>query len=180
MFPLIILDRDGVINMDSVDYIRSPDAWHPIPGSLEAIAQLTHAGFKIAIATNQSGIARGYYNDAVVAAIHEKMQQQLHALQAQVDAIFYCPHLPDANCDCRKPKPGLLWQIQHHFNCSLHGVPMVGDSLRDLQAAQAAGCQPILVKTGNGLTTLAQLAPDHAIPCYDDLAAFANAILATP
>jgi D-glycero-D-manno-heptose 1,7-bisphosphate phosphatase len=176
---LIILDRDGVINHDHDDYIRSPEEWRPIAGSLEAIAKLKHAGFTIAVATNQSGIGRGYYSQQTLAAIHAKMQQQLQQDQAQIDAIFYCPHIPEDNCDCRKPKPGLLQQIAAFFGVDITGTPVVGDTLRDLQAAQAMNCQPILVKTGNGEKTLAQLPPDSAIPCFADLAAVAEHLCKT-
>ena len=175
--PLIILDRDGVINHDDDNYIKTPDEWHPLPGSLEAIASLSQAGFSIAIATNQSGVGRGYYSEATLDAIHAKMQNLLKPLGAQIDAIFYCPHRPEDQCDCRKPKPGLLQQIAKHFNQSIVGVPLVGDTLRDLQAAEAAQCQPILVKTGNGEKTLALLGSDCTIPCFDDLAAVAKALI---
>ncbi len=145
---LIILDRDGVINFDSEEYIKSPDEWNPIPGSLEAIADLKRAGFTIAVATNQSGIARGLYDLKTLDAIHAKMQDTLSTLGGSIDAIFFCPHHPDEGCDCRKPNPGLLHQIAQHFSVNLNKIPFIGDSLRDLQAAQQAGCQPILVRTG--------------------------------
>lgn len=145
---LMILDRDGVINFDSEEYIKSPDEWNPIPGSLEAIAGLKRAGFTLAIATNQSGIARGLYDLKTLDAIHAKMQNALSVLGGSIDAIFYCPHHPDEGCECRKPNPGLLHQIAQHFSVNLKNIPFIGDSIRDLQAAKKAGCDPILVRTG--------------------------------
>jgi len=170
---LVILDRDGVINHESPDYIKSPAEWHPISGSLEAIAALSHKGYRIAVATNQSGVGRGLYTDAMLATIHQKMQEALQVLKGQVDHVFYCPHLPTAGCDCRKPEPGLLRQIAHYYQCDLTGVPFVGDSLRDVRAAHAVGCQPILVRSGNGAAVeplLKELSYDVLV--YDDLAAF--------
>jgi len=157
---LIILDRDGVINYDSKDYIKSPDEWIPIPGSLEAIAKLKENGWTVVVATNQSGIGRGYYTEAILKAIHQKMAVQLAQYNTQIDAIFYCPHTPDDHCDCRKPNIGLLQQISRHFNCSLKNVPLVGDSLRDLQAGAGMNCQLFLVETGNGLKSKLNLAAD--------------------
>lgn len=154
MKKLIILDRDGVINEDSEDYIKSPEEWQPIPGSLEAVAQLNQAGYTIAIATNQSGIARGLYNEQILQAIHEKMQSALASIGGAVDHIFYCPHSPWDDCGCRKPKPGLFEQIRKYYGLPLWHVPAVGDSLRDCQAAKQMGCRVMLVKTGNGTHTL--------------------------
>jgi D-glycero-D-manno-heptose 1,7-bisphosphate phosphatase len=171
---LLILDRDGVINYDSDDYIKSPEEWQPIPGSLSAIARLKQAGFTIAIASNQSGIARGYYTIATLNAIHQKMQQALQVYDARIDAIFYCPHGPNDHCNCRKPKPGLLLQIADHFQTPLTGVPFIGDSLRDLQAAQAVGCQPIFVQTGKPIEDETLL---QNIPCYTNLAAASDALI---
>lgn len=171
---LIILDRDGVINEDSPLYIKSPDEWHPIKGSLEAIALLNQHGFKVAVATNQSGIARGMYNEATLKAIHEKMHQALKTVGGSIDSIFYCPHGPLENCDCRKPKPGLLQQIAKHYQIDLKNVACVGDSSRDLVAAKQAGATPILVLTGNGRKTLQTHASNsQEIAYYDDLYAFA-------
>ena len=161
MEKLLILDRDGVINEESVAYVKSPEEWHPIPGSLEAIALLSQRGWKITIATNQSGIGRGYYDEDVLANIHDKMHQALDALGGRVHYISYCPHHPDAGCGCRKPKVGLLEQIatEYHlpFPFDTATIPFIGDSTRDLIAAHAAGCQPILVLSGNGKKTLATL-----------------------
>ena len=153
---LIILDRDGVINEDSDDYIKHPDEWHPLPGSLEAIARLHQAGWTIAIASNQSGLARGLFDITALSDIHQKFRKALTHLGGAVDAIFVCPHGPDDHCLCRKPLPGLFHDIGRRFDTSLEGVPAVGDSLRDLQASAAAGCAPWLVQTGNGSKTQAK------------------------
>ena len=180
--PIIILDRDGVINEDSDNYIKSPAEWRPIPGSLEAMARLTQAGYRIAVCTNQSGIARGYYDLATLNAMHEKMRALLTPLGGRVDAIFYCPHGPDDHCDCRKPLPGLLHQVAERFQIKLTGAPVVGDSLRDLQAAQAVEATPILVRTGKGLRTLAKQDALAAIglshsAIYDNLADYVDSLL---
>jgi D-glycero-D-manno-heptose 1,7-bisphosphate phosphatase len=151
---LVILDRDGVINYDSAQFIKSPDEWKPIPGSLEAIALLNQSGYRVALATNQSGIGRGLFDMATLNAIHDKMHRALAQLGGRIDALFYCPHAADANCDCRKPKPGMIEEIGRRFAIDLTGVPSVGDSLRDLQAGIPFGVQPILVRTGKGETTL--------------------------
>jgi D-glycero-D-manno-heptose 1,7-bisphosphate phosphatase len=153
---LIILDRDGVINIESEKFIKSPEEWLPIPGSLEAIAQLNQAGFTVAVATNQSGIGRGLFTEQTLQQIHAKMQKSLEKIHGHIDTIFYCPHLPTDDCECRKPKTGLFQQIAAHYNIALTKIPAVGDSLRDLQAAQAVGCQAILVRTGNGEKVLQQ------------------------
>lgn len=145
---VIILDRDGVINFDSPNYIKHPDEWEPIPQSLAAVAQLNQAGFKVAIASNQSGIARGLYDETVLAAIHEKMQKMLEQEQGFIDYIVYCPHLPNTGCSCRKPLPGMLEEIARHFQCSLKNIPFVGDKLTDVETAIAACAKPIVVKTG--------------------------------
>lgn len=139
---LVILDRDGVINYDSIHYIRSPEDWRPILGSLEAIARLKKAGFRVAVATNQSGIGRGYYTEATLAAIHQKMQEALSMFGVQIDVIFYCPHLPSEECACRKPKPGLLQKIAAHFQCGLTQIPFIGDNASDVEAAIAATAAP--------------------------------------
>jgi len=152
---LIILDRDGVINVDSTEYIKSPDEWKPIPGSLEAIARLNHHGFHVVVATNQSGIGRGLFEVAALNAIHDKMHKALAHVGGRIDAVFFCPHAQDADCSCRKPKPGLLEDIAHRFNTELAGVPCIGDSLRDLQAAAAVRAKAILVLTGKGKQTAA-------------------------
>ncbi|HRE31048.1 MAG TPA: D-glycero-beta-D-manno-heptose 1,7-bisphosphate 7-phosphatase [Candidatus Berkiella sp.] len=172
---LIILDRDGVINEDSPDYIKSVDEWHPIPGSLEAIALLNQYGYTVAVATNQSGLARGLYNEATLNDIHDKMRQSTNTLGGKIDSIFYCPHGPNDNCNCRKPQPGLLRQIAAHYQIPLTMVPYVGDSYRDLDAANRAGAVPILVLTGNGHKALAvNSAFDFAH--FDNLFAFAKTL----
>jgi len=151
---LIILDRDGVINVDSDQFIKSPAEWKPIPGSLEAIAKLNQAGYRVVLATNQSGIGRGLFDMATLNAIHDKMHKALAHVGGRIDALFFCPHAADSKCDCRKPKPGLFEEISKRFNMDLTGVPAIGDSLRDLQAATAMGARPILVRTGKGEKTL--------------------------
>ncbi len=150
---LVILDRDGVINVDSDQFIKSPDEWKPIPGSLEAIARLNHTGFHVVVATNQSGVGRGLFDMATLNAIHDKMYRALSQHGGRIDAVFYCPCAADHNCECRKPKPGMLQEISQRFGIDLAGVPSVGDSLRDLQAAHAAGALPMLVRTGKGRKT---------------------------
>jgi len=150
---LVILDRDGTINQDSDQYIKSPAEWKPIPGSLEAIARLTQGGWRIVVATNQSGIARGLFDMSTLNAIHAEMHRAVGQAGGRIDAIFFCPHAADSNCECRKPKPGLLREIGARFGVELEGVPMIGDSLRDLEAAAAAGARPWLVLTGNGRKT---------------------------
>lgn len=170
---IIILDRDGVINFDSPDFIKSPDEWHAIPGSLAAIAKLNNAGFKVVIASNQSGIARGYFAFETLDKIHQKMQNELAKVSGHLDGIFICPHGPNDNCSCRKPKPGLLEQIQKFFNCSKEEMLFIGDSPRDLEAAKAFGCDAILVKTGSGKNV------DNAfdVPVFEDLAIAVTKIL---
>jgi D-glycero-D-manno-heptose 1,7-bisphosphate phosphatase len=150
---LVILDRDGVINQDSDQFIKTPDEWKPIPGSLEAIAKLNHAGFRVVVASNQSGIGRGLFDMGALNAINDKMYRALGQVGGRIDALFYCPHAAESNCDCRKPKPGMLLDIAQRFNVDLAGVPAVGDSLRDLQAAAAVDARPILVLTGKGTKT---------------------------
>ena len=176
---LIILDRDGVINKDSDAYIKSPEEFIPLPGSLEAIARLKQAGYTIAVATNQSGIARGYYDETTLAAMHDKLGHLLDEKGGGIDYIAYCPHGPDDNCTCRKPLPGLLYEIRDHFKVDLTDVPMIGDSLRDIQAARTVGGYPILVKTGKGERTLATTESDalNDVPVYPNLAAAVEAIL---
>ncbi len=163
---LVILDRDGVINRDSANFIKNPNEWLPIAGSLDAIALLNQSGFRVAVATNQSGISRGLFDMATLNSIHEKMNRELAIVGGRVDAIFYCPHAADDHCHCRKPDIGMIEDIGRRFSTELHGVPAVGDALRDLQAFSAAGCQPILVLTGKGEATLAasKLSIDKALP----------------
>jgi D-glycero-D-manno-heptose 1,7-bisphosphate phosphatase len=175
---LIVLDRDGVINHDSDSFIKSPDEWQPIDGSLEAIAKLNFAGYRVVVATNQSGIDRGLFDMRTLNAIHEKMVQMLSPLGGRIDAVFFCPHSAQAQCECRKPKPGLFYSIGQRFHVDLTGVPCVGDSLRDLQAADAVGGQPILVRTGKGEKTLTGGGlPEHTL-IFADLAEVADALLA--
>ena len=150
---LIVLDRDGVINHDSAAYIKSPAEWRPIAGSLSAIARLNQAGFHVVVATNQSGIGRGFFDMATLNAIHSRMHEALAQAGARVDAIFFCPHTEEDRCRCRKPRAGMLENIAHRFNTSLAGVPLVGDSQRDLEAATAVGATLMMVLTGNGKKT---------------------------
>lgn len=184
--PLLILDRDGVINEDSDEYIRNVQQWLPIPGSIEAIAKLSQAGFTIAVATNQSGLARGYFSLDDMAEIHRKMHRLVEARGGKIAGVFYCPHLPEYGCDCRKPATGLLQTIEHDLNVSAVGAHFVGDSLKDLQAAQRYGCRPVLVETGKGRQTLAglrgsnpEIKDPESIPVYADLADAGDAILAS-
>lgn len=175
MNKLIILDRDGVINHDSHGYIKSPEEWHPIPGSLEAIAALNARGITVVVATNQSGLARGFYDQAMLEKIHEKMHRYLRALGGKIEQIFYCPHGPEDGCLCRKPKPGLLQQIASAYGISLQDVPFVGDSMRDIQAALRAGAIPVLVLSGNGQKTKTQYANElQGIACFENLAQFSR------
>lgn len=173
---LIILDRDGVINQDSDAYIKSLDEWIPLPGSIEAIARLSKAGWTIAVATNQSGLARGYFDVPTLDAMHQRLQQLVAGQGGKLDLIRYCPHGPDDNCDCRKPRAGLLRQIAAHFNADLQAVPLVGDSLRDLEAGISVGCTPYLVLTGKGEKTARQALPSGT-RIFADLAAVADHLL---
>ena len=174
---LIILDRDGVINYDSDDYIKSPEEWSPIPGSLEAIARLTRAGYRIVVATNQSGVGRGLYDLETLQRINDKMNHAVAAEGGAIEAIFFCPHTPEDHCDCRKPKPGLLRDIAASLQVDLKGVPAIGDSLRDIQAAQAVGARPILVRTGKGEKTAVRGEGLAGVAIYVDLAAATDALL---
>ncbi len=180
MNQLIILDRDGVINQDSDAYVKSIDEWIPIPGSAKAIADLCKAGFKVAVATNQSGLARKYFSQADLDAMHEKMTILVEAEGGQFAHIAWCPHGPDDHCDCRKPLPGLIHQIEKALNVSAKGAWMVGDSLRDLQAGAAANCNVALVKTGKGEQTLSKLLADQELAgskVFNDLSEFAQFLL---
>lgn len=179
MSKLIILDRDGVINEDSDAFIKSADECIPIPGSIEAIARLSNAGYQVVVATNQSGIARGLFDEFALARIHQRINEQVEEAGGMITGFFYCPHGPDDNCQCRKPLPGLVYQIGWELNLSVVDVPFIADSLRDLQAAASAGCQPVLVLTGKGSATANAGLPDALFdtPVYPDLAAFANALL---
>lgn len=175
---IIVLDRDGVINQDSDSYIKSADEWVAIPGSLEAIARLNQSGYRILVATNQSGLGRGLFSIDDLNAIHRKLRRELSVLGAQIESIFFCPHTPDAHCRCRKPLPGLLEDIARRLRIDLNGLPVIGDSLRDIQATQAAGASPILVLTGKGQATLAKHRKElRGVPAYGDLAAAAAALL---
>jgi D-glycero-D-manno-heptose 1,7-bisphosphate phosphatase len=175
---LVILDRDGVINEDSEGFIKSPDEWIPLPGSLEAIAQLTNAGWRVVVATNQSGLARKLFDIDTLNAIHDKMYNMVNEYGGVIEAVFFCPHGPKDHCDCRKPKPGMLEQIAQRLRIKLDGVPVIGDSLRDLQAARAVGAQPVLVRTGKGTKTLYSGEDLEGVPVYCDLKQAANALLA--
>jgi len=168
---LVILDRDGVINEDSDEYIKSVDEWCPIPGSLLAMGKLCQAGYTLVVATNQSGIARGYYDLQTLHAIHRKMDNLLEAYGGRVDAVFFCPHGPNDRCDCRKPKDGLYKDIARRYQMDLTGVPAIGDSYRDLQAARSAGAEPMLVKTGKGMHTLEALSAQEkrTTPVFENL-----------
>jgi D-glycero-D-manno-heptose 1,7-bisphosphate phosphatase len=166
----IVLDRDGLINRDSENYIRSPNDWQPLPGSLEAIAALKKNGWKVAIATNQSGLARGLFNISVLDAIHQKMRSELQVRGGAIDHIEYCPHGPDDGCNCRKPQPGMFLSIARCFGVPLQGVPIVGDSARDIQAAISVGARPILVLSGNGERHLAQGLIPQGVEVFENLA----------
>jgi len=167
---LVILDRDGVINFDSDLYVKSPSEWRPIPGSIEAIARLYQSGYRVAVATNQSGIARGLFDMATLNAINDKMMEMVFRQGGRIDALFFCPHTADENCNCRKPRTGMLEEIATRFHADLKGVPAIGDSLRDLQAADAVGAQPILVLTGKGRVTQEAGGMPKKTLVFDDLA----------
>lgn len=174
---LVILDRDGVINFDSAQFIKNPAEWKPIPGSLEAIAKLNQAGYRVVVATNQSGVGRGLFDMDTLNSIHEKMHKALFAVGGRVDAIFYCPHAADSACECRKPKPGMFKHIADTFNADLKDVFAVGDSLRDLQASVALGCKPVLVLTGKGERTKAEGNLPVGTLEYKDLSTAVDAML---
>ncbi|MER1968828.1 D-glycero-beta-D-manno-heptose 1,7-bisphosphate 7-phosphatase [Castellaniella sp. GW247-6E4] len=180
---LIILDRDGVINHDSDDFIKSPAEWIPVDGSLDAIARLSRAGWRIVVASNQSGIARGLFTMDTLTAIHIRMHQAVADAGGQIDAVFICPHGPHEGCACRKPAPGMLHDIARRLDVPLEGVPVVGDSLRDLQAAVQCGCAPWLVLSGKGRKTWADAGQQGLLPAgtevREDLAAVADALLKT-
>jgi D-glycero-D-manno-heptose 1,7-bisphosphate phosphatase len=182
---LVILDRDGTINEDRDDYVKSADEWLPVPGALEAIARLNHAGWHVVVATNQSGLGRGLFDMDALNRMHRKMHEALQTHGGRIDAVFFCPHAPEDECHCRKPLPGLFEEIGDRFGLDLTGVPAVGDSLRDLQAATAAGCTPHLVRTGKGaelddagLAHIIEKVP--GVTVHADLAAFAEALLSAP
>lgn len=164
----VLLDRDGVINYDSDGYIKSADEWLPIPGSLEAIALFNQHNYKVVVITNQSGLARGLYNETILAEMHNKMQQLTQEKGGKIEAIYYCPHLPEDNCQCRKPKPGMLTDFARDKNVRLENIYFIGDKLADIQAAEAAGALPVLVKTGKGQKTL-ENTPDLTHPIFENL-----------
>jgi len=176
---LIVIDRDGVINHDSDAYIKSPEEWIPIDGSLDAIARLNHSGYTVAVASNQSGLARGYFDIEALTAIHEKMDDMLAKIGGRVDAVFYCPHGPDDACSCRKPKPGMLLDIGQRFNVSLKDVVFIGDSVSDIKAASNALAKSILVRTGKGLKAekILQVEDGEPVPVFDNLASAVTSIL---
>lgn len=174
----VLLDRDGVINEDSENYIKSEAEWVPLPGSLEAIVLLTQAGFNVGVATNQSGIARNLYSLDTLNKIHEKMHQSVNALGGKISAIAFCPHGPDDRCDCRKPKPGLLHALANEHGFSLKDTPYVGDAYRDIEAALAVGATPVLVLSGKGKHTLSNYSNNlKNILVFDDLYAFATFLI---
>ena len=177
MQPFVILDRDGVINEDSPDYIKSPEEWIPIAGSLEAIALLNQHGFDVYVATNQAGIARGKFSEATLQQIHRKMFSLIEAAGGKIKALRFCPHHPDARCDCRKPKPGMLLHLAREQGLNLAQAAFVGDALTDLEAAEAAGCTPILVLTGVGQQTRL-LRPQHQ-PVFPDLLSYVQQLVET-
>ncbi len=171
---VIILDRDGVINDDSPSYIKSPDEWRPIEGSLEAIAMLCRAGYRVYVATNQAGVGRGYFDLDTLHAIHARMQAAIEAHGGEIGGIFYCPHHPDDHCGCRKPEPGLLLEIAEHAGVDIRRQLYVGDSPKDIEAAKSAGCKPVLVLTGHGRETVGTLS--EAVDVYESLFDFASRI----
>lgn len=175
---LVILDRDGVINQDSSEFVKSADEWLPLEGSIEAIAKLSRAGFTVAVASNQSGLARGLFGAEELTAMHQKLHDLVTGAGGRVDRFVFCPHGPEDGCDCRKPKPGLLLLLGAHYDVALEGVPVIGDSLRDLVAAAAVGAEPILVRTGNGANTEESLPPELlGVRVFENLAAAAAALV---
>ena len=174
---LIILDRDGVINYDSDQFIKNPDEWKPLPGSMEAIARLVQAGYHVVVVTNQSGVGRGLFDMPMLNAIHEKMHKTVALAGGRIDAIFFCPHAAESDCHCRKPKSGMLEEIAARYNIDLRGVPAVGDSLRDLECAARIGAQPMLVLTGKGMKTQVKGGLPEGTLIYPDLAAVVAALL---
>ena len=178
---LVILDRDGTINEERAEFVESPEDWRPLPGALEAVAKLNHAGWHVVVASNQAGLGRGLFEVAMLNAIQAKMHKMLAAVGARVDAVFYCPHAPDEACHCRKPKPGLFEQIGERYGIELFGTPSVGDAVEDLVAGVSAGCEPHLVLTGQGAAyrghALPQAFPQGTL-VHEDLAAFAEFLIA--
>ena len=177
---LAILDRDGVINHDSDQYIKSPSEWRPIAGSIEAIARLNQHGYHIAVATNQSGIGRGLFDMATLNAINDKMMEMVFRQGGRIDALFFCPHTAAEACGCRKPRTGMLEEIAARFHTELKGVPCVGDSLKDLQAAEAVGGQPLLVLTGKGARTREEGGMPKKTQVFENLAEAARHLISAP
>ena len=177
MAKMVILDRDGVINHVAEDDVRSAEEWEPIPGSLEAINRLKKAGYLVTIASNHSGIARGLYDEAELDRMHDKLEQLLASRGAGIDGIFVCPHGPEANCICRKPKPGLLFQIAKEFDIDLTQTPLVGDNISDIKAARMANAKPVLVRTGKGEYVMQNCPESLDVPVFDDLAHFVRDML---
>ena len=173
---LIVLDRDGVINHDSEDYIRTPEEWRPLSGSLNAIAALNAAGYRVVVVSNQSGIGRGLFSETVLDKIHRKMLSAVEAVGGTIAGIYYCPHAPGDGCNCRKPRPGLLERIKDDFDVSLAGIPLIGDKVADIELARRVGARPILVLTGYGQATLASL-NDTEVEAFTDLASAASALI---
>ncbi len=177
---LLILDRDGVINADSDAYIKSTDEWDPLPGSIEAIARLSNKGFLVAIASNQSGLARGLFTFSQLNAMHRKLRDLVSEQGGRIEVIAFCPHAPGENCPCRKPRPGLLQEIASRLSISLIGAPFVGDSLSDLESARSVGMRPWLVKSGKGAKTLhANRARLKGVRIFEDLRAVADHLLSS-
>jgi D-glycero-D-manno-heptose 1,7-bisphosphate phosphatase len=174
---LVVLDRDGVINEDSAEFIKSVAEWRPIRGSLEAIAALNHGGFRVAVVTNQSGVGRGLFTEQTLSAIHERMAAAVREAGGELAAVYYCPHRPDQGCECRKPKTALLRRLERDLGYSLAGVPFIGDRLSDIDAADAVGARAILVRTGTGATT-ERLLTERSLEVFDDLAAATRLLLA--
>ena len=173
---LVMIDRDGVINEDSGEFIKTVGEWRPIKGSLEAIAALHGAGWRVAVVTNQSGIGRGLYDEDTLAAIHRHMRERVRAAGGELAGVYYCPHLPEDDCDCRKPRPGMFRALERELGVSVRGAPYIGDRMSDVEAAEGVGARPILVRTGTGAATEALLG-GRDVPVYDDLAAAARSLL---
>jgi len=175
---LVMIDRDGVINEDSGEFIKSVDEWRPIRGSLEAIAALHRGGWQVAVVTNQSGIGRGLYTEAALAAIHEHMRERVRAAGGELAGVYYCPHLPADGCECRKPRPGMFRALERELKLSVVGAPYIGDRLSDVEGAEAVGARPMLVRTGTGAAT--EVVLGARVPVFDDLAAAARYLLGEP
>ncbi|HWN37973.1 MAG TPA: D-glycero-beta-D-manno-heptose 1,7-bisphosphate 7-phosphatase [Gammaproteobacteria bacterium] len=173
---LVMIDRDGVINEDSGEFIKSVAEWRPIAGSLEAIASLHRAGWMVVVVTNQSGVGRGLYDEATLGQIHEHMRSRVRAAGGELAGVYYCPHMPDAGCECRKPKPGMFRALERELGVSVVGAPYIGDRMSDVEAAEAVGARPMLVRTGTGAATVALLGT-RRVPVFDDLAAAARSLL---